>query len=923
MKHFIVRIAQSLVGLATTSGRTVFAPHRLGGDVGAPDESRIAEAARKAIPELLESLSTSKEGLSAEEAIARLDEYGFNEVAHEKPPRWYVQLPLAFKNTFIILLIALALLSYLTGDVEATVIISIMVLISGLLRFFQEYRSTQAAEKLKAMVSTTATVSRRDGSEVVSGELGNGFEETLKASRDGRQEVPLKLLVPGDIVHLAAGDMVPADVRLLRSKDLFVSQAALTGESLPVEKYEPSENGNGLRAVEALAPGRSQFDLQNICFMGTNVVSGTATAVAVATGNRTAFGSLARAVVGKRAMTSFDRGVNAVSWLLIRFMMVMVPLVFLINGVTKGNWTEAFFFALAVAVGLTPEMLPMIVTANLARGAVAMSRHKVIVKNLNAIQNMGAMDVLCTDKTGTLTRDKVILERHLNIYGETDPEVLKYGYLNSFYQTGLRNLLDIAVLEHGELRHELKLGEDYRKIDEIPFDFVRRRMSVVVEQQHARQLLICKGAVEEVLSISDKARSNSEVLPLDDGLRGEIRALTHAQNEEGLRVLAVAYKEMPEPKFPYAVADESEMVLAGFLAFLDPPKETAAEAIQALAQNGVRIKVLTGDNETVTRKICKEVGLEIEQAVLGSALEGTTDEELEEIAERTTVFAKLSPLEKSRVIKALKRRGHTVGFLGDGINDSPALREADVGISVDTAVDIAKESAEIILLEKSLLVLEEGVIEGRHTFGNIIKYIKMGTSSNFGNMFSVLGASALLPFLPMLPLQLLVNNLLYDLSQIAIPFDSVDREYLAKPRKWRVGDIGRFMIFVGPISSIFDYTTYALMWFIFQANTEARQSLFQSGWFIESLLTQTLIIHVIRTGKIPFIQSRAATSLMVLTGTIMAAGIYLPFSPLAKYLGLMTLPASFFPWLIATLLSYGVLTQLIKVWYIKRFRRWL
>ena len=797
-----------------------------------------------------------------------------------------------------------------------------MVLISGLLRFFQEYRSTQAAEKLKAMVSTTATVSRvnsdDDNDNETRNKLPSAHHETIR-------EVPIKLLVPGDIVHLAAGDMVPADVRLLGSKDLFISQAALTGESIPVEKHQPSSNNHdGQPHLEdAGASGRSQFDLRNVCFMGTNVVSGTASAVVVTTGNHTALGSLAKAIVGKRALTSFDRGVNSVSWLLIRFMLVMVPLVFLINGLTKHNWTEAFFFALAVAVGLTPEMLPMIVTANLARGAVAMSRQKVIVKNLNAIQNMGAMDVLCTDKTGTLTRDKVILERHLNIYGEIDPEVLNYAYLNSFYQTGLKNLLDIAVLEHGELRHQLRIGEDFHKIDEIPFDFMRRRMSVVVEQRDKEHLLICKGAVEEMLSICGRVRSMGKVVLLDDQLRTEAKSSARSLNEDGLRVLAVAYKRISEPKFPYTVADEGEMVLAGFLAFLDPPKETASEAIRALAQHGVQIKVLTGDNEIVTRKICREVGLSIDQGVLGGALEEITDEELDQIVESTTVFAKLSPVDKARVIKSLKRKGHTVGFLGDGINDAPALREADVGISVDTAVDIAKESAEIILLEKNLLVLEDGVIVGRQTFGNIIKYIKMGTSSNFGNMFSVLGASALLPFLPMLPLQLIVNNLLYDLSQTAIPFDSVDPEYVLKPRKWLINDIGRFMLFIGPISSIFDYTTYALMWWIFRATTEARQGLFQSGWFIESLLTQTLIIHVIRTGKIPFIQSRASLPLMLLSVTIMAIGIYVPFSPLAAYLGFVALPKVYFLWLLVTLLSYCTLTQFIKVWYIRRFRHWL
>jgi len=887
------------------------------------DRASIADFAAADIETLLKSMRSSREGLTDDEAGERLGSYGFNEVAHEGPPRWYAQLLHSFNNPFILLLIGLATLSYLTGDIEATIIISVMVLISGLLRFFQEFRSSQAAEKLKAMVSTTATVSRRVVERSFTVEPASALTVPQRPHEMWRKEVPLKVLVPGDLVHLAAGDMVPADVRLLMSKDLFISQAALTGEALPVEKFSGFDSvaGNGLSAQ--VADISSPFELPNICFMGTNVVSGTASAVVLTTGNRTYFGSLAKTIIGQRAMTSFDRGVNSVTWLLIKFMVVMVPLVFLINGLTKGNWTEAFFFALAVAVGLTPEMLPMVVTANLARGAVAMSRRKVIVKNLNSIQNMGAMDVLCTDKTGTLTRDKIILERHLDVHGDTNLDVLKYGYLNSYYQTGLKNLLDKAALEHGEIHHALKVEENYTLVDEIPFDFVRRRMSVVVEKEHTQHLLICKGAVEELLAICTQAKSNGNSVPVDDPLRKQMMRLTRGLNEDGMRVIGVAYKETEATQRVYSVKDETAMTLVGFLAFLDPPKETALEAINALARHGVQIKVLTGDNEVVTRKICKEVGLGVEHTVLGKEIEDKSEEDLEELVEQTTVFAKMSPMQKAQVVKALQRRGHTVGFLGDGINDAPALREADVGISVDTAVDIAKESANIILLEKSLMVLEEGVIEGRKTFGNIIKYIKMGTSSNFGNMFSVLGASALLPFLPMLPLQLLVNNLLYDLSQTGIPFDSVDPEYLVKPRKWAVNDIGRFMIFIGPISSIFDYTTYALMWYVFHATSEATQAVFQSGWFIESLLTQTLIIHVIRTGKIPFVQSRASAPLMLLTGTIMAIGIYLPFSPLATYLGLAPLPKAYFGWLMLTLLCYCALTQMIKVLYIKRFRTWL
>jgi Mg2+-importing ATPase len=885
----------------------------------------VVEEAARDTESLLRSLETSPEGLTGPEADARRGVWGLNEVAHERPPRWYVQLLHAFKNPFILLLLALAILSFITDDMAGTVIISVMVLISVLLRFVQEYRSGRAAERLKAMVGTTATVSRPDPRGRVPPAVLERFGITLHPHGATLEEVPIKLLVPGDVIQLSAGDMVPADVRLLSSKDLFVSQSILTGESLPVEKYDVLG-----AVVEKQAGGDGQagdgpLDLPNVCFMGTNVVSGTARAVVVATGGHTYFGSLARHIVGRRAPTSFDRGVSGVSWLLIRFMFVMVPLVFLINGLTKGDWVEAFFFGLSVAVGLTPEMLPMIVTANLARGAVSMSRRKVIVKRLNAIQNFGAMDVLCTDKTGTLTQDKVVLLLHLDINGEENDQVFEYAYLNSYFQTGLKNLLDVAVLQHEDLVQSRDLTKRYVKCDEVPFDFNRRRMSVIVHEVfHGRDLLICKGAVEEVVSVCAAAEIDGRVIPLADAIRDKAHELRTRMNEDGLRVIAVAYKQVDSaPGRQYGVADEAGLTLCGYIAFLDPPKETAAPALAALARHGVRVKILTGDNELVARKICKEVGLDVSQTLGGGAIEGMSEADLEEAAEGCTLFAKLSPPQKARVIKALKRKGHTVGFLGDGINDAPALRDADVGISVDTATDIARESADIILLEKSLLVLERGVMAGRTTFGNIIKYIKMAASSNFGNMFSVLGASLWLPFLPMLPLHLLIQNLLYDLSQTAIPFDSVDPEYVSRPRKWLVGDIGRFMVFIGPISSIFDFTTFALLWFVFGANRPEAQALFQSGWFIEGLLSQTLIIHMIRTAHIPFLQSWAALPLTLLTAVIMAVGIYIPFSPLGATVGLVPLPMSYFPWLVVTLLSYCVLTQGVKVWYMRRFRLWL
>jgi Mg2+-importing ATPase len=878
---------------------------------------RVMDDAFLPAADLLLALNTTPDGLSKLNAAARRGQYGLNEVAHERAPRWYVQLLHSFHNPFIYLLTALAVVSLLTEDFKATVIIGVMVSVSVVLRLVQEFRSPRAAERLQAMVSTTATVSRP----------GPRITNTLPLQqephdRNGprhpptREEVPIRLLVPGDVVFLSAGDMIPADLLVLSAKDLFVSQSILTGESMPVEKTAaPGQRTEGM----------SPLDLPSACFMGTNVVSGTAKGVVVATGSETYLGGLARHLAGKRVPTSFDRGVNGVSWLLIRFMLVMVPLAFLINGWTKGSWVDAFFFAVSVAVGLTPEMLPMIVTANLARGAVTMSQQKVIVKRLSAIQNFGAMDVLCTDKTGTLTQDKVVLLWHLDVNGEEDEGVFEYAFLNSHFQTGLKNLLDKAVLAHEDLLESTQLTERYLKVDEIPFDFVRRRMSVIVhEVLHGRDLLICKGAVEEVLAGCRSARIGSQDFPLTREIRAHAISLCTGMNEDGLRVIAVASKEVDSmPGRQYGVADEDGMVLCGFIAFLDPPKESAAPAIAALRAHGVAVKVLTGDNELVARKVCRDVALDAEGLLLGGAIEAMADAELEEAAERVTLFAKLTPAQKTRIIAALRRRGHTVGFLGDGINDAPALRDADVGISVDTGADIARESADIILLEKSLMVLEQGVIAGRATFGNIIKYIKMAASSNFGNMFSVLIASVWLPFLPMLPLQILIQNLLYDLSQTAIPFDRVDDDYLNQPRRWEVRDIGRFMLSIGTISSVFDLTTFALMWFVFGASSLDRQSLFQSGWFVEGLLSQTLVIHMIRTAKVPLIQSRASAPLSLLTLAVMAAGVAIPYTRLGAAVGMVPLPFAYLPWLAATLLGYCLLTQFVKGWYIRRNGSWL
>jgi Mg2+-importing ATPase len=624
-------------------------------------------------------------------------------------------------------------------------------------------------------------------------------------------------------------------------------------------------------------------------------------------------------VTGVRKTTSFERGINQVSLLLLRFMAVMAPAVFVINGVSKGDWGEAFFFALSVAVGLTPEMLPMIVTANLSRGAIAMAQQKVIVKNLDAIQNFGAMDVLCTDKTGTLTQDRIVLMKHLDWRGEENEEVLALAFLNSYFQTGFKSLLDVAVLEHVEVKAALKLEQSFSKIDEIPFDFQRRRLSVVVEEANHHHELICKGAVEEILAICSQLRDGSSQRLLDENTRQAVLALNAALNNDGLRVIAVAYKEVPLQPGPYSLADEADLILVGLIAFLDPPKDSAAEALRLLREGQVTVKVLTGDNPVIARKTCRDVGLEVEGVLLGPEIEAMDDQLLGEQVESTTIFAKLSPLQKSRIIKMLRSRGHVVGFMGDGINDAGALREADIGISVDTAVDIAKESADIVLLEKSLLVLNAGVMEGRRTFGNIAKYIKMGTSSAFGNMFSLLGASIFLPFLPMLPVQILLNNLLYDFSQTGIPFDRVDADYLGVPRKWRINDIRSFMVYLGPVSSLFDYATFALMWFVFSANTVENQALFQTGWFVESLMTQTLVVYIIRTSHVPFLQSNPAPVMAMVTMVVMAAAMAIPYTPIASALGFTPLPLVYFAWLAAILLGYCLLAQLVKTWYVRRY----
>ena len=858
---------------------------------------------------LLNTLSSHEEGLTEVEAQEQQLKVGLNEVAQEKPLTWWQHLWYCYRNPFNVLLSLLAVVAFLTDDLTGSVIISIMVLLSTFLRYWQESKSNKAAESLKAMVTNTAMVLRRKINYSDLSLLQQRYGAKVKQLKEIQFEIPIQYLVPGDIILLSAGDMIPADCRILSAKDLFVSQAAMTGESMPVEKY----------ALQHSMDVNSPLELDNLVFMGTNVVSGTAKAVVLNTGIQTYFGALAHRVTATdRSVTSFQLGVNKISWLLIRFMLIMAPIVLFINGFTKGDWGEAVLFALSVAVGLTPEMLPMIVTSTLAKGAVFLSRKKVIVKRLDAIQNFGAMDVLCTDKTGTLTQDKIFLSHHVDVLGKKSHTVLMLAFLNSYYQTGLKNLLDVAVLE--AVDQDMKFEKlRFKKLDEVPFDFERRRMSVIVRTPQSQIRMVTKGAVEEMIKVCTHIEIKGEIKELTAQLRKEIEEITQHYNREGLRVVAVAYRDFDGICENFSVKDESDLILAGYITFLDPPKESARPAIQQLHAHGVSVKVLTGDNEFVTQKICQEIGIPHEKVLLGGMIETLSDEDLKLVVEEYTIFAKLSPIHKERIVEQLKANAHVVGFLGDGINDAAAIRAADIGISVDSAVDIAKESADLILLEKSLMVLENGVIEGRRTFANMLKYIKMTASSNFGNVFSVLVASAFIPFLPMLPIHLLVQNLLYDVSQIAIPFDHVDEEQLEKPQRWQPSEVGRFMVVFGPISSIFDILTFGMMWFVFDANTPAQQSLFQSGWFVVGLLTQTLIVHMIRTKKIPFIQSCAATPLVVMTMIISAIGIFLPMGPLAHYFKLEALPLTYFLYLPCILLAYMCVTQWIKGIYIRRY----
>ena len=895
--------------------------------------TNIEYMATHKVEDIKEYLNINLSGLTEDEVDESRDKYGSNKVKKEKKKSIPERLAEAFINPFTVVLICLAVVSTVTdiifpilhmfGNTKkdfnpvTVIIILTMVFVSGVLRFIQESRSGDAAAKLLAMITTTCTVTRQNKSHI---------------------EIPLDEVVVGDIVYLSAGDMIPADVRIIEAKDLFVSQSSLSGESEPIEK---------LAVVCEKKDNITEYT--NIAFMGSNVISGSATAIVVSVGDNTLFGSMTSAIATESVETNFTKGVNAVSWVLIRFMLVMVPLVFVINGVTKGNWISAFLFAISIAVGLTPEMLPMIVTSCLAKGAVSMSKKKTIVKNLNSIQNFGAMDILCTDKTGTLTQDRVVLEYHLNIKGDEDSRVLRYGYLNSYFQTGYKNLMDLAIIQRTEEEEAndsqlLDLSENYKKIDEIPFDFSRRRLTTVVQNRAGTIKMVTKGAVEEMLAICSYAEYNGNVEPITNDFRKKILDTVDDLNVKGFRVLAIARKDVE--KQSCSVDDECDMILMGYLAFLDPPKESAAGAIKALKEHGVRTKILTGDNEKVTKTICNQVGLEVKNMLLGGDIEKMDDDELKKVAEVTDVFAKLTPSQKSRVVSVLRENGHTVGFMGDGINDAAAMKVADIGISVDTAVDVAKESADIILLEKDLMVLESGIIEGRKTFANMIKYIKMTASSNFGNMFSVLGASALLPFLPMESMHLILLNLIYDSCCSAIPWDNVDEEFIKLPKKWDASSIGKFMIWIGPTSSIFDFMTFAFMYFVFcphfvshgvTYNNLASHfsgdelnrirityvAMFQAGWFVESMWSQSLVIHMIRTMKLPFIQSRASAPLTLLNFFGIIVITIIPFTLLGKAIGFVALPLSYFVYLLPCVLAYMILVTAVKKAYIRYHKEWL
>ena len=882
-------------------------------------KERLVAALQLPVKETLVFYKSSFRGLTEEQVEENRDLYGENIITKGQEDSILKKIYESIINPFTVILLVIALVSLVTNvwlakpgeeDPTTSIIIVVLVLISGGIRFVQELRSDRAASNLSRLIVNTATVIR-EGAE---------------------QELPIDELVVGDIIKLSAGDMIPADVLLLDSRDFFVQQSGLTGESDAVEKVCLAKSDE--QKLDSL------LETESLAFMGTNVISGRATALVLVVGDETMMGAIEQTLNTYDEPTSFEREMNSISWLLIRLMLVMVPVVFFINGLTDGDWLEAGVFALSVGVGLTPEMLPMIITASLAKGSIIMAQEKVVIKKLNAIQDLGAIDILCTDKTGTLTQDEIVLEYPLDIHGDLDLAVLRRAFLNSYYQTGLKNLMDRAIINRTEKeaeKHELvrDLDQTFKKIDELPFDFERRRMSVIVKDDEDVISMVTKGALEEMLAISSHVEYKKRITELTEEIRQEILAEVAQLNEQGLRVLGVSYKSDLEEDYDYEVKDESNMILTGYLAFLDPPKSSAAPAIETLAEYGVATKILTGDNDKVTQAVCQKVGLDIDNILLGVEVDALSDEELSQAVENTTVFAKLSPDQKARIILQLKANGHKVGYMGDGINDAPSMKVADVGISVDTAVDIAKETADVILLDKDLMVLEKGLVEGRKVYANMTKYIKMTVSSNFGNIFSLLFASIFLPFLPMAPVHLIVLNLVYDLSCIALPFDNVDSEFLKRPRIWSANSITRFMAWIGPISSVFDVLTYLLLYFIivpmitggnYQAGSgqaETFITLFQTGWFVESIWTQTMVIYMLRSPKLPFVQSRPALSVIV---TTMAAALFvtsLPYSLFASVLKTAPLNGTYFLFLLLIIALYMVSVTLVKHLYIKRYREWL
>ena len=882
-------------------------------------KERLAAAIQTPFKDSLAFYHTSLKGLDQEQVEENRDLYGENTITKGQEDSIFKKIYESIINPFTIILLVIAFISLVTNvwlakpgqeDPTTSIIIVVLVLISGGIRFVQELRSDKATTNLSKMIVNTATVIR------------DGLE----------QELPIDELVVGDLVKLSAGDMIPADVILFESRDFFVQQSGLTGESDAVEKLAlnkaTGQNVDSLLEAESLA------------FMGTNVISGSATAMVLAVGDDTMMGAIEQTLNTYDEPTSFEREMNSISWLLIRLMLVMVPIVFFANGLTDGDWLEAGVFALSVGVGLTPEMLPMIITASLAKGSIIMAKEKVVIKKLNAIQDLGAIDILCTDKTGTLTQDEIVLEYPLDIHGDLDMAVLRRAYLNSHFQTGLKNLMDRAIISRTEKEakeHAIlqDLDTSFQKIDELPFDFERRRMSVIVKDDSNVVSMVTKGALEEMLTISTHVEYRGEIIPITEGIRQEVLAEVGQLNRQGLRVLGVGYKSGLREDYAYAVDDESDMILTGYLAFLDPPKPSAAPAIQALLEHGVRTKILTGDNEKVTQAICEKVGLDVEHMLLGADIDQMTDQELAEVVEKVTVFAKLSPDQKARIILQLKKNGHGVGYMGDGINDAPSMKVADVGISVDTAVDIAKETADVILLDKDLMVLETGIVEGRKVYANMTKYIKMTVSSNFGNIFSLLVASIFLPFLPMAPVHLIVLNLVYDLSCVALPFDNVDQDFLKQPHTWEAKSITRFMVWMGPISSVFDILTFIFLYFIIvplvtghhyvHGSESALQFiiLFQTGWFIESMWSQTMVIYMLRSPKLPFVQSKPAFSLLVTSLFALFVVTVLPYTPLAGPLKLAPLNGLYFLALILIIAGYMFLVTVVKKAYIKKYNEWL